>query len=124
MKQIVLLLSLVLMLVLPASAKQRRQLWPDGTPMAAWFSDTAKVDVGKLGRRYVITDYGVKADSMLVQTEAIQAVIDRAAADGGGVVMVPRGTFRSGVSASASSRWDSSRARLWRCCSTHRCKIP
>ena len=85
------------MLVLPASAKQRRQLWPDGTPMAAWFSDTAKVDVGKLGRRYVITDYGVKADSMLVQTEAIQAVIDRAAADGGGVVVVPRGTFRSGA---------------------------
>lgn len=97
MKQIVLLLSLVLMLVLPASAKQRRQLWPDGTPMAAWFSDTAKVDVGKLGRRYVITDYGVKADSMLVQTEAIQAVIDRAAADGGGVVVMPRGTFRSGA---------------------------
>ncbi|MBR4433850.1 MAG: exopolygalacturonase [Bacteroidaceae bacterium] len=71
-------------------------LWPDGTPISAWFSDTAHVDITTLGRQYVLTDYGVQRDSTLLQTEAIQAVIDRAAREGGGVVVVPEGTFLSG----------------------------
>ena len=29
---------------------KKAELWPDGTPIAAWFSDTAKVDATKLGR--------------------------------------------------------------------------
>ena len=64
--------------------------------MPAWFSDTVKVDVGKLGRKYVITDYGVGNDSTVVQTAAIQGVIDRAFKDGGGVIVVPKGTFLTG----------------------------
>ena len=76
--------------------KKAQQLFPDGTPIPEWFSDTTKVNVEKLGKRYVITDYGVKNDSSIVQTSAIQAVIDRVASDGGGVVVVPRGTFLSG----------------------------
>ena len=80
-----------------AARKSKPQaLWPDGTVMDAWFADSAMVDVSSLGRRYVITDYGVAADSMLVQTRALQAVIDRCAAEGGGVVVIPRGTFVSG----------------------------
>ena len=71
-------------------------MWPDGSVMDAWFRDTTKVDVAALGRRYVITDYGVRNDSSLVQTEAIQRVIDRAASEGGGVIVVPQGTFLSG----------------------------
>ena len=73
-----------------------RPLFPDGTPIPAWFSDTTRVDVASLGRQYVVTDYGVKTDSTLLQTEALQRVIDRAANDGGGVVVIPRGTFLSG----------------------------
>ena len=76
--------------------KVKTQLFPDGTPIPAWFGDTSRVDVNLLGKRYALTDYGVKADSNLVQTEAIQAVIDKAAAEGGGVVVVPKGTFLSG----------------------------
>lgn len=90
-------LFLVLLLLLPASAiKKQAQLWPDGSPMSAWFSDTTHVDPATLGRRYVVTDYGVKADSTLVQTKAIQAVIDLCAREGGGLVVIPRGTFLSG----------------------------
>ncbi len=79
-----------------ANAAQTER-WPDGTKMDAWFSDVRKVNVDTLGRKYLITDYGVKQDSALVQTAAIQAVIDRAASDGGGVVVVPQGTFLSGA---------------------------
>ena len=70
--------------------------WPDGSQMDKWFSDTTHVDVSTLGKQYVITDYGVLNDSNIVQTEAIQKVIDLAAANGGGVVVIPQGTFLSG----------------------------
>lgn len=35
-------------------------------------------------------------DSTILQTERIQAVIDKAAQDGGGVICIPKGTFLSG----------------------------
>jgi polygalacturonase len=71
-------------------------VWPDGTPIDTWFSNTEKVDVSALGKSYVITDYGVQNDSNIVQTKAIQHVIDLAAEKGGGVIIVPEGTFLSG----------------------------
>ncbi len=76
--------------------KQTQPLWPDGTPIAEWFNDTTKVDVNTLGKKYVITEYGVKNDSSIVQTEAIQKVIDLAASNGGGIIVIPRGTYVSG----------------------------
>lgn len=49
-------------------------------------------------RDYRVTDYGVRAnDSTRLQTEKIQAVIDRAEADGGGTVVLPKGTYLSGA---------------------------
>ena len=77
--------------------KAQTELWPDGTKMDAWFSNAQKVNVDTLGKKYVLTDYGVKTDSTLIQTKAIQAVIDRAAQDGGGVIVVPAGTYQSGA---------------------------
>ena len=88
--------ALLLMASATADAKKKQQLWPDGTPMDEWFADTIKVDVNTLGRQYVITDYGVKNDSTVLQTEAIQRVIDTAAEQGGGVVVVPQGTYLTG----------------------------
>ena len=80
-----------------ASAKKKKvELFPDGTPIPAWFSDTVKVDINTLGKKYVITDYGVKSDSTIVQTEQIQKVIDTAAENGGGLIVIPKGTFLSG----------------------------
>jgi hypothetical protein len=49
------------------------------------------------GNRYVITDHGAVGDGTTVNTKALQAVIDRCAADGGGVIVVPSGTFLSGA---------------------------
>lgn len=56
-----------------------------------------KADRSALPRKYVITDYGVGRDSTVVQTPLIQSVIDLAEAEGGGEVVVPRGTFLSGA---------------------------
>jgi polygalacturonase len=100
MRKIVLLLLAVAM-VATGAAKQKKkptvEVWPDQTVMDAWFKDTTKVDVAKLGKQYMITDYGVRRDSAIVQTKAIQAVIDRAAQEGGGVVVIPEGTFLTGA---------------------------
>ena len=46
---------------------------------------------------YVITDYGVVQDSTILQTKAIQHVIDSAEAQGGGKIIVPRGTYLTGA---------------------------
>ena len=95
------ILFLMLLLTVAGYAKSKKKVvverWPDGTVMDAWFKDTTKVDMNALGRQYVITDYGVKNDSTLVQTTAIQAIIDRAAQEGGGVVVIPQGTFLTGA---------------------------
>jgi exo-poly-alpha-galacturonosidase len=45
----------------------------------------------------VITDFGAIGDGKTVNTKAIQSVIDRLAKGGGGVVIVPAGTFVSGA---------------------------
>ena len=46
---------------------------------------------------YVITDFGVKADSTKLNTSAIQHVIDKAYAKGGGTIVIPKGVFLSGA---------------------------
>lgn len=88
--------ALCVALCLSVNAKKMQEKFPDGTPIPAWFSDTSSVHVDALGKKYVITDYGVKNDSTIVQTEAIQKVIDMAAKDEGGVIVVPEGTFLTG----------------------------
>lgn len=76
--------------------KKTKDVWPDGTPIDAWFHDIKPTDIDKLGKHYEITDYGVVKDSTIVQTDKIQAVIDKAYEAGGGVVIIPEGVFLSG----------------------------
>ena len=98
MRKTVLLLLAVLTLSATAKPKAKKaETWPDGTPMDAWFLNTQKIDPATLGRQYVLTDYGVLIGSPELQTEKIQAVIDRCAQEGGGVVVVPQGTFMTGA---------------------------
>jgi exo-poly-alpha-galacturonosidase len=47
-------------------------------------------------KRYAITDQGALDDGKTINTKAIQAVIDKCSADGGGLVVVPKGTFLTG----------------------------
>ena len=66
----------------------KQETWPNGETIDAWFSDTLSTDIQRLGKRFVVTDYGVEANSTAVQTKALQAVIDRAANEGGGVIVI------------------------------------
>ena len=70
--------------------------WPNGEPMSSWFTENGKVDIATLGKQYVLTSYGVRQGTTDIQTREIQAVIDRAAQEGGGVIVVPKGTFYTG----------------------------
>ncbi len=71
-------------------------IFPDGTAVPKWFHETQPVKLKKLGQKFVITDYGVQEDSTILQTGKIQRVIDKAA-EMGGVVVIPRGTYLTGA---------------------------
>src|SRR5690606_2167368 len=62
-----------------------------------WFLDAKKINPSDLGKFYSITDYGAINDSTAVQTAVIQKTIDEAYNNGGGVVVIPKGTFMSGA---------------------------
>lgn len=74
-----------------------QELFPDRTPIPDWFRENTPTNISKLGKRYIITDHNVIKDSTVIQTRQIQAVIDKAFASGGGVVVIPKGTYLSGA---------------------------
>jgi hypothetical protein len=79
------------------SQENQKNLFPDGTKIPDWFLDTTKVNLNELGKQFVITEFGAINDSMVLQTGAIQNTINEACRQGGGVVVIPRGTFLSGA---------------------------
>lgn len=86
--------ALVILAAMSAPDTAWAQTWPDGTPIDRWFTKGATaVRKESKGHRYLITNHGAVRDSTILQTEAIQRVIDLAAADGGGTIVIPEGTF-------------------------------
>ncbi|MDP9171639.1 MAG: hypothetical protein M3N54_13565, partial [Acidobacteriota bacterium] len=64
-------------------------------PMAAVF---LTMNLGAApAKRFLVTDYGSLADGKTVNTKSIQAAIDKCATSGGGVLVIPKGTFLSGA---------------------------
>lgn len=88
------LLAIAALTALNAAAEFKT--FPDGSPVDEWFNNTNTPTLSSLGKQYVITDYGVVNDSTILQTQALQAVIDLAAKEGGGTITIPAGTFLSG----------------------------
>ena len=98
MKNILSLGLIVIILSLNACTKANPDdYFPDGTKIPKWFNDYSKVELKDLGTQFVITDHGVVNDSNLMQTVAIQAVIDKAEAAGGGVIIIPEGVYQTGA---------------------------
>lgn len=79
------------------SQENKEDTFPDGTAISDWFKKYDKIKLKDLGKPYIITDFGILKDSTKVQTTAIQKVIDNAAANGGGVIVIPKGVFLSGA---------------------------
>lgn len=96
MKQTFLLWMACALLCMPSFAKKTIDQWPDGTEIGDWFRQTEPVNVANLGKQYRVTDYGVVNDGKL-HTAEMQALIDQVAAEGGGVVVVPEGTYMTGA---------------------------
>lgn len=71
--------------------------FPDGSIIPAWFKDTTKVNYKKLGKQFVITQHGAVKDSHILQTAVLQRIIDKASKQGGGVIVIPKGTFLTGA---------------------------
>lgn len=80
-----------------AAKKQKVALdrWPDGTLVDEWFIENNPVDISKLGKQYKLTEYRIFADGR-IHTAEIQALIDKAAENGGGVIIIPEGTYMTG----------------------------
>lgn len=71
--------------------------FPNGEVISQWFNDSKPIDRESLGKTYLVTNFGVKDDSTTIQTEQLQAVIDLAHEEGGGVLVIPKGVFLSGA---------------------------
>lgn len=87
---------MLLYICLLFSSCRAQQLFPDGKEVPSWFENKDRIDINTLGQQYIITDYGCVNDSNIIQTSAIQEVIDKAAQNGGGVIVIPDGTFLTG----------------------------
>lgn len=74
----------------------KNEYFPDGTPIDSWFYDTQVPELQQLGKQYVFTEHGICDDGQ-VYTEKIQNLIDTAAENGGGVIVVPEGTYLTGA---------------------------
>lgn len=75
---------------------EMREYFPDNTPIDDWFYDTQIPSLENLGKQYVLTEHGI-CDDGKVYTKEIQALIDTAHENGGGVIVVPAGTYMTGA---------------------------
>ena len=96
MNKIIALLLIAVLCTMQAQGKAKRDLFPDGTAIPEWFRQVEPTDISKLGKAYDIREHGIMPGTA-IQTAALQALIDRVAADGGGVIVIPEGTYRSGA---------------------------
>ena len=76
--------------------EQVQEFFPDGTLIDNWFYQTDIPTLESLGKPYVITDYGVFDDGK-IYTKQLQKLIDLIAREGGGVLVVPSGTYYTGA---------------------------
>ncbi len=73
-----------------------QEYFPDNTPIDSWFYDITVPSLEDLGKQYFLTDYKIFDDGKL-HTSEIQSLIDLAHQNGGGVIVVPKGTYLTGA---------------------------
>lgn len=75
---------------------KKKEFFPDGISIDDWFYEVEIPKLDTLGKQYILTEYQIFDDGK-VYTEKIQALIDMASVNGGGVIVVPKGTFLTGA---------------------------
>ena len=75
--------------------QKTKEYFPDGTRIDDWFYDIMVPALEDMGKPYSLTEYNIKDDGT-VQTKEIQQVIDMIYEQGGGVLVIPKGTYRTG----------------------------
>lgn len=73
-----------------------REYFPDNTLIDGWFYDIPETKLEVLGKQYKITDYGILDDGK-IYTDKFQELIDTVSLNGGGVIVVPGGTYMTGA---------------------------
>lgn len=74
----------------------KTEIFPDGSSIDNWFYDIRVPALEELGKQYILTQYNILDDGK-VHTGKIQNLIDLAAKEGGGVIVVPAGTYLTGA---------------------------
>ena len=75
---------------------KRENIWPEESPISEWFFDTETPRIEDLGKQYMITDYGI-LEGDEVQTQKLQALIDKIHEEGGGILVIPPGIYKTGA---------------------------
>lgn len=74
----------------------KKEFFPDGSPIDDWFYDISVPEYDKELKKYALTDYNIFDDGK-IYTKEIQALIDNVSHSGGGVIVVPAGTYMTGA---------------------------
>lgn len=90
-----LMLAALSLFTLNAQEKLNQDTFPDGSVIGEWYGD--KIVPELPASQYLITNFGAVGDGVTLNTSVIQTAIDRASAEGGGVVVVPQGSFLTGA---------------------------
>lgn len=72
-----------------------KEYFPDNTLIDDWFYDLTVPGLENMGKQYVLTEYGILDDGK-IHTSEIQHLIDTVYENGGGVIVVPMGTYMTG----------------------------
>ena len=70
--------------------------FPDGTSIDSWFNENPQIELSNLGKQFFVTDYQILDDGK-EHTKEFQNLIDNLHSLGGGVIVVPKGTYITGA---------------------------
>lgn len=87
--------ALAFTFVLHSVAQEKVDTFPDGSRVDEWYK-SKKLPVPPAAN-YLVSSFGAVSDGVTLNTTEIQAAINQAALDGGGVVVVPKGIYLTGA---------------------------
>lgn len=94
---LIVFMALGVIFTLNSCSSQIQDKFPDGTIIPDWFKNSDKLELSDLGTIYNIQEYGIEPDQDILVTKEIQNIINTANKNGGGVIVIPQGVYKSGA---------------------------